>query len=316
MKAIKVEDSVICGRSVAVSGGWLRKAAFAGEDWREAPAIEDPRAFLVELKKSRVGADYFTFAQKIPDTMPRYPFHMEPDNIAAIPVFSYQDWLAGLSTDARKDVKRAANRVVVVRSVAFDDDLVRGIIEIHDEMPMRQGRRFKHYGKDFATVEREYSTYPDRSEFIAAYFQNELIGMIKIVYVGELACMMQILSKSRHYDKRPTNALIAKAVEICELRGKTYLTYGRLHYGKKTRSSVVDFKRRNGFELIFYPRYYIPLNLKGRLGIRLGLHRGFLGILPGFMIDWILSVRTRMREKRMSGTASAASHEDPARDDS
>jgi hypothetical protein len=313
---INAPTTQVFGRTVVTSGGWLRKATFSGEDWQEALVIEDPKAFAAELRKKRIKADYFTFAQKIPDTKPHYPFHMEMDNVAAIPVFTYQNWLARLSTDARKDVKRATNRGVIVKSADFDDEFVRGIIEIHDEMPMRQGRQFKHYGKDFSTVQRDYSTYFERSEFIGAYYQDELIGMIKMLYVGELACMMQILSKTKHFDKRPTNALIAKAVEICESKGKTYLTFGRLHYGKKTRSSVVDFKRRNGFELIFYPRYFIPLNLKGFVALKLRLHRGLLGILPGFLISRALSVRSWLKGMKESRSSRAEMPEEPTRDDS
>ena len=290
--------SQLCGRTVVTKGRWLRIGSFFGEDWQEAQAIDDPGAFIEELKSSRIKADLFTLVQKIPDTKPKYPYYMEMDNVAAIPIFTYEDWWTKLSTDARKDVKRAAKRGVVVKAIELNEDLIRGIIGIHDEIPVRQGRRFKHFGKDFATVQREYSTYLEKSEFIAAYFQDELIGMIKMVYVGELACMMQILAKVKHFDKRPTNALIAKAVEICETKGMTYLTFGRLHYGKKTKSSVVDFKRKNGFELILYPRYYIPLNMKGRMALALRLHRGLLGIIPGFIINLLLGVRSFLNEKK------------------
>ncbi len=304
----------ICDRTVITKGRWLRIGSFSGEDWQEALTIEDPGYFVAALKNSRVEADLFTFAQKIPDIKPRYPYHMEMDNVAAIPIFTYQDWWTQLSTDARKDVKRAAKRGVVVKAVDFDDNLVRGIIEMHDEILVRQGRRFRHFGKDFPTVQREYSTFLGQSEFIAAYFQNELIGMIKIVYVGELACMMQILAKEKHFDKRPTNALIAKAVEICEEKDKIYLTFGRLHYGNKTKSSVVDFKRKNGFELIFYPRYFIPLNIKGYIALRLGLHRGLLGTLPGFVINPLLRVRSYLIEKKAFRLKSDSA-KNPPRDD-
>ena len=36
-------------------------------------------------------------------------------------------------------MRRAEKRGVVVREVPFDDDLVRGIVEIYDETPIRQG---------------------------------------------------------------------------------------------------------------------------------------------------------------------------------
>ena len=119
-----------------------------------------------------------------------------------------------------------------------------------------------------------------------------------MVYVGELACIMEILTKTSHFDKRPTNALIAKAVEICEAKGSSYLTFGRMFYGNKTKSSVVDFKHKNGFEAIYFPKYYIPLSFKGRLALAIKLHRGLLGIVPGFIISPILKVRSFFVKKK------------------
>ena len=99
-------------------------------------------------------------------------------------------------------------------AVNFDDQLVRGISDIYNETPIRQGRKFWHYGKSFEQVKAENATYPDRSEFIGAFFNGELIGFIKFVMVNNVARIMQIVSLEAHTDKRPTNALLAKAVEI------------------------------------------------------------------------------------------------------
>jgi hypothetical protein len=200
-------------------------------------------------------------------------------------------------------VKRAEKRGVVVRTTGFDDDLVRGIKEIYDETPVRQGRPFWHYGKSLEVIRKENASYLERSEFIGAYCGSELIGFMKIVYVNELARMMQILAKARHYDKRPMNALIAKAVEICEKRNSSYLTYGNYTYGNKRRDPVVDFKRRNGFEAIHFPRYFIPLTLKGRLALRAKLHLGIRGVLPAGALYYLLTLRTWMRN-RLRGSSS------------
>ena len=291
-KKTKAPVTSIHNLPLEVTGKRLRIAAVHDEYWLEGQVVDDPASFIEELRRSGLKADIFTFAQKIPDIKPRYKYPMEWDNVAAIPIISYQDWLARVSTDMRKDIKRAAAREVIVQPAAFDDDYVRGIVEIHNAAPIRQGRHFMHYGKDFDTVKREYGTYLERSEFLAAYYKNEMIGMLKLVYVGELACLMEIISKPEHFDKRPTNALVAKAVEVCEAGGKSYLTYGQLYYGNKKKSSLVAFKHRNGFQPIYFPRYFIPLTVKGRISIRLGLHRGLLGILPGYLITFLIGVRT------------------------
>jgi hypothetical protein len=96
-----------------------------------------------------------------------------------------------------------------------------------------------------------------------------------------------------HSDKRPGNALITAAVEHCEKRNVAYLTYGLFNYGKKQDSTLREFKSRNGFEECLTPRYYIPLTPWGRLAMRLGLHRGLLGILPSGAITFAISLRKK-----------------------
>lgn len=285
-------------KPIVVSGKWLRLAEIKGEDWLPGQIIDEPHVFIERLRESGLKADIFTFAQKIPDCKPKYSFNMQWDNMAAIPITSYQEWIDSVSSDMRKDLKRAEKRGVIVREVEFGDELIRGVVEINNETPIRQGKPFRHYGKDFLTVKREYATFPDTSQFIAAYYNDELIGIIKMIYVGELACLMEILSKTAHYDKRPTNAMIARAVEVSVQKGCSYLTYGRYFYGNKEKSSFVDFKRRNGFVRIRFPRYYIPLTTRGKLAIKLRLQLGLLGILPGSLISFMVELRAMMYRKK------------------
>jgi len=58
-----------------------------------------------------------------------------------------------------KQSKQAEKKGVVVREVPFDDALARGIWEIYNECPVRQGRLFPHYGKSFETVRNMSATY-------------------------------------------------------------------------------------------------------------------------------------------------------------
>ena len=129
--------------------------------------------------------------------------------------------------DVKQNIKKAAKRGVVVRVAPFDDQFVRGIVDIYNESPIRQGRRFWHYGKDFATVKAETAHCLERSEFIGAYVGDEMIGFVKLLRVGVANDLVLIVSKQTHFDKRPTNALIAKAVEGCAERGVRYLTYAK-----------------------------------------------------------------------------------------
>jgi hypothetical protein len=104
-----------------------------------------------------------------------------------------------------------------------------------------------------------------------------------------------------HYDKRPANALIAKAAEVCEQKGISHLIYTKFVYGNKRRSSLVEFKRRNGFQQVNFPRYHIPLTLSGKLFIWLRLYRGFSGLIPEPILQPLLSLRA-WYYKRISTT--------------
>ena len=112
-----------------------------------------------------------------------------------------------------------------------------------------------------------------------------------MVYVGRVATLFHIISMNEHYDKRPMNALIAKAVEFCEQKGISHFIYGQFVYGNKHQSSLLEFKRRNGFERINFPRYYIPLTVKGRLFVRLKLYKGVGGLVPEPILQTVLSCR-------------------------
>jgi hypothetical protein len=290
-KTLYVPSTDICGRTVVVTGKWIRTAQIKDEDVVEGVTVEDPDSFVTKLKESKLTADVFTFAQRPPQIAPKHDYHFEWDNWAAIPTTCFKDWWENLPQESRKNVRRAARRGVVVKIVPFDDNLVRGVHRIYNYAPVRDGRHFWHFGKDVETVRRELATYLDRSEFIGAYWNEELIGFIKIVYVDHVATLMHILSMNEHYDKRPMNALIAKAAELCEQKGMSHLIYGRFIYGNKRKSSLVEFKRRNGFEQVNFSRYYIPLTLRGEVFVKLRLYRGLGGLIPGPVLQPLLSFR-------------------------
>ena len=307
-KAVKVPALDVNGKAFVVTGKWMKIAAIHDEDWIEE-AHEDLESCISALKKhnaNHVGADIFTITQRVSDTMRPLPYHVEWESVAAIRLSSYDAWWThGLSADARKDVRRSAKRGVVVTVTEFNAELVRGIVEIYSESPIRQGKAFSHYRKDFDTVQRETSTFLERSTFIGAYYKDELIGFMKIVSVGRVAAMMQIMTKISHYDKRPSNALIAKAVAHCATTGMSYLTYGKYRDGNKGTSSLARFKHRMGFEEVRVPKFYVPLTIKGWTCLALGLHRDLVTMLPEWLIDLLYSVRTawgrwRIRARRSS----------------
>ena len=298
-KTLYVPSTEICGRTVVVTGKWIRTAQIKDEEVVEGVPVEDPESFITKLKESELQADIFTFAQRPPEITLKYDYRFKWVNWAAVPTTCFKDWWENrLPQESRKNVRRAAKRGVVVRVVPFNDDLVKGIHRIYNETPIQQGKRFWHFGKDLDTLRGELATYLDRSEFIGAYWNEELIGFLKMVYVNRVATLFHIISMNEHYDKRPMNALIAKAVDFCEQKGISHFIYGQFVYGNKHQSSLLEFKRRNGFEQINFPRYYVPLTVKGRLFVRLKLYKGVGGLVPEPILQTALSCRAWFSELR------------------
>jgi hypothetical protein len=283
----------ICGREIRTQGRLLRIARIHGDKYR---FLEDPKPVIEGLRKCGGHIDLFTFIQRLPENKPKYNYPMEWDNFAALPITTFDNWWTQqIDNKTRNMARRAEKKGVVIREVPFDDALVKGIQEVYNESQVRQGMQNSHYGKDFETVYREEATHLDSSIFLGAYFEDKLIGFIKLVHdeTQTQAGLMNIVSMVRERDKAPTNALIAQAVRSCAERGIRYLVYANFAYGKKQRSSLTDFKENNGFQKMDVPRYYVPLTLLGRAALGLGLHHGFSQLVPEPVLE-------RLRELRKS----------------
>jgi hypothetical protein len=289
----------IDARTVITTGNWLKIASVRDEDLREGQTVADPASFVLQLKKTELNADIFTFAQKLPVTTPMHKYHLEWDNLAVVPITTFSDWWEKrVESSVRRAVRKAAKSGVVVSLAEFDDTLVKGIVSINNETPIRQGKPFWHFQKSFEDVKRENSTYAERNAFVAAYYQDELIGFIRLTYADRSANIVQLLTKMKHFDKRPANALVAKAVEICEQKGISNLVYCNYLYNDP-KSSLTEFKRRNGFEKVMLPRYYIPLTLKGKIALTLRLHRPLVQHVPKSLIGQLLRIRNFLYARKI-----------------
>jgi hypothetical protein len=270
----QVECVDIGGQTYSITRGPLTVVSLEDE-WYED--VRDPEAVIASLREqSEFKPDLFTFWQRLPDLEPRYSFHREWDEIAVLPANYDHWWNHQIKSRVRSLVRKSEKEGVVVRETSYDDDFVRGMTAIFNEAPVRQGRRFWHYGKDFDTVKRQFSRYVDREHMIGAYYRDEMIGLIMLGNAGRFGITGQIISSIKHRDKATNNALIAKAVEVCEKAGLQHLVY--LFWSD---DSLSEFKRRCGFERTAVPRYYVPLTAKGKLGLQLGAHRGWSAMLPG-----------------------------------
>jgi hypothetical protein len=296
---------VVCGRKIEVRGQVLRTAAIEGDYFR---FFEDPAPVIAALPACGTRIDIFTFIERLPETKPKYSYPVEWDNLAVLPVTTFDHWWTKvLGFKGRNKAKQAEKKGVVVREVPFDDRMIEGMWKVYNETPIRQGKRFPHYGMTLERMREYAGTFLDSSVFIGAFFEDELIGFAKLTSdeTGTQAGLMHIISTVQHRDKAPTNALIAHAVRACADRNISYLVYSSFAYGNKERDSLSDFKERNGFARVDIPRYYVPLTGVGELALRMGLHRKLIDRLPEPLIARLREYRAGWYSRRhqLSGEA-------------
>jgi Acetyltransferase (GNAT) domain len=308
-KEITMKFVNVCCHDIRIEGQLLRVARLELDKYE---FLDDPQPLIADLRKCGSRIDLFKFLQKLPDVpdgftnvSPLYPYPMQWDNLAVLPVSTFDHWWnQQLRSVPRNRARQAARKGVVIREAPFDDALARGIWQIYNESPLRQGKPFAHYGKDSETVRNMSATFPDRSIFLGAYIGDQLIGFIKLVTnaAHTQACMMHIVSMMQHRDKAPTNALVAQAVRSCADRGIRYLVYQNYTYGKKEDDSLTHFKEINGFRRVDLPRYYVPLTPVGRAALGLGLHRRFIDSLPKPVVVKLRELRSAWYSRKLQAS--------------
>lgn len=281
----------ICGRDINIGGRLVRVATIEGDMFR---FLDDPQAFVEGLNNSGTRVDLFTFMQRLSERTPKYSYPMEWDNFAALSITTFDHWWTKiLGFKGRNKAKQAEKKGVKLREIPFDDVLIHGIWQIYNECPIRQGKRFPHYGMPLENVRAYAGTFLDSSVFIGAFFEDVLIGFAKLTIdeTRTQAGLMHIVSMIQHRDKAPTNALIAQAVKSCADRRIPNLVYSNFAYGNKKRDSLSDFKERNGFQRVDVPRYYVPMTRIGDLAFRMGMHHKLIERLPEPLIEKLRNYR-------------------------
>ena len=99
---------------------------------------------------------------------------------------------------------------------------------------------------------------------------------------------IHIIAKISHRDKCVMDALIAKAVELCDQKKVEHL-----HYGSWSDGGVGDFRAKHGFKRVEVPRYFVPLTMRGELMLKLNLHRPIRNRLPQSWVGPLLDLRTK-----------------------
>ena len=239
-------------------------------------------------KLGGIGVDILTFVERkwcCPVANPPKQWVKIDDNVALLQLTTYHQWWGDIGKKTRNMVRKAEKSGVETEVVEPDEKLVEGIWKIYNETPTRQERAFPHYGKSLQAVTR--SVLATRNcTFIGAFFQCELAGFIQLLHKGEGAMISQILALHKQWDKAVNNALVAKAVEFCADNRIRWLMYGRMG----NHPSLDKFKQSNGFSKFTVTRYYLPITRKGRIAVKLGLHRQTKDVLPEPLKKWLIPI--------------------------
>jgi hypothetical protein len=288
-KSVLVDAILLDRQTFIVSGKLIRTAALKNE-WQED--IGDPVEVIRALRSAPVRIDFLKFWQRVPESEAKFPYYREWRDIATIPITTFDHWWRKqISPKVRNKVRKAQKLGVLVREAALDDELVHGIADVFNDSPVRRGKRFWHYGRSFESVRQGMRANLTDSVFVAAYYEQELIGFIKFIITERYAMTSLILDKQSHRDKAPMNAMIGKVVEICAEKKIPYFTYTVWRRGDHGH-----FQKSNGFIKIPVPEYFIPLTFRGRLALALGLHKGLKGAIPERAMVWLLELRRRWYE--------------------
>jgi hypothetical protein len=279
----------------------IRKKGFAriASDAKEYEKNVVPTGKLIgKLVDRRV--DVFTFIErKWCCTIPEPPsgWAKAEDNVALLKVASYDEWWSNVGKKTRNMVRKAEKSGLKTEVAEPSEKLAEGIWKIYNETPIRQERAFPHYGISLQAVTRGVLSARNYT-LIGAFFQDELAGFIQLAHGDKIAVIAQILSLQEHSDKAVNNALIAKAVEVCAAKQLEWVMYGRIG----NHPSLDRFKESNSFARFPLTRYYVPLTRKGRIAVKLGLHRELKDTLPPAIksklfpaYNWVS--RTKMRMK-------------------
>src|SRR5215467_703213 len=119
----------VCGQEIRIQGRTLRIARLEADLYL---FLDDPESMLTALRECGASIDLFTFMQRLPEAAPKFAYPMEMDNLAAVPISTFDNWWTRqISSEARNRAKQAEKKGIVIREVPFDEHLVKGIWEIY-----------------------------------------------------------------------------------------------------------------------------------------------------------------------------------------
>ena len=288
---------IIDNKEISINGRFFRIAKLHHE-WYEF--LDEPAALVEKMKQSKPLPDLFTFVQEGHVPHPEFPFYRETVTSSILAIKSFDDWWDNLHFKARNKARKAHKTGVEIHETELNDSFISGVEKIYNECPLRQGRKFTHYGKNFDQIKEDLGSFIDKSIFTGAYFNGELIGFMKTFQGNGIFRNIHILAMLAHRDKCVMDALIARAVKLCDEKGVSYF-----HYGDWASRGLGAFRTKYNFQPQESSRYFIPLTARGKLMLNFRLHRPLRERLPQAWADRLIALRNNWNAMRY-GTAKSA----------
>ena len=283
-KKVPIKVFTACSHKVVVEGTLVKIARLKDEYETE---ISDPGTLIRELARCGCKPDVFTFWDRVPANTEPLTYPHDKEIQALLPVHTYEQWWNELDRGVRKIVRRSSKKGVTIRTPELDDDLLIGLKRIFDETPLKRNKHFWYYDRSIEDLREALGQDRSKdSEFLVAYYGEEVIGFMKLIYRDKFADPVVFISKMEHFDKYPNNLLLAKAVERCAEKNLPFL-----HYSDWRLGSHGDFLRRNGFRKFAVNRYYVPLTIRGKIAVRFGMYQPLWSRVPESTRIRILKLR-------------------------
>lgn len=232
--------------------------------------IEVNGDLLADLKRRKI--DIFCFVPRSflnSVSCKKYALPSTDEDVAIIPLVSYDHWFNTIHKHARNAVRKALKNGVYVEPIQPNEESIRSMWRIFNESQVRGGRKYSGYGIDLQAVRRKFGN-PEHTEILGAYFSDELLGFIRLLFGDRVTVIQSFISSLSHRNLAPNNILLSEAVKRCCERRIQFLVYGN---GLGYLHGLDRFRIDNGFKKYTVVRYYLPLSTHGQLAAALNLHR-------------------------------------------
>jgi hypothetical protein len=256
--------------------------------------------FLNKLKDRSI--DVFTLVERkwcCPLNVDGKGWAKTKKDIGILKVPPYDNWLQTVGKKTRNMIRKAEKSGIKTEVTELNEQIVKGIWNIYNETPIRQGRAFPHYGLTLQEVDGN-SHAAKNCTWITSYLEGEVVGFIQLMHGDNVAVIAQILSLQKYWDRAINNALVAKTVEFCASKQVPWIIYG----GMGNHPSLDKFKESNCFSKMTLTRYYVPLTFRGKITTSFGLYKNKKDLVPnslkGIIIPvygWVSRTKAKLQKK-------------------